>query len=179
MTLERNLPNQYISTLSGCDCLLTAEWKSPNKLTALCPGGAKEGKGDIVVATKSGGIGSCTVQLRVFKESVGPLKEVAAWTQEKYYPRRKTRGGALSPGGAGGMEHEDALGLSVEGNELKLHEEQLQQLFPGKCSDVGAENFDPAYFLLENHHATTFEDLQAGLGYLRRKVGGADNTCKH
>ena len=72
----------------GCDCLMTVEWKSQNKLTALCPGGTSEGKGDIIVATKSGGIGTCTVTLRVFKETVGPLKEVAVWTQEKYFSRR-------------------------------------------------------------------------------------------
>lgn len=48
--------------LCGGDCLLTAEWKSPNKIVALCPGGAKEGKGDIIVATKSGGIGTWYVK---------------------------------------------------------------------------------------------------------------------
>lgn len=57
----------------------------------------------------------------MYKETVGPLKEVAVWTQEKYYTRRKNR--ILSPTG---IEHDDALGLSVEGNELKLPEERLQ-----------------------------------------------------
>lgn len=76
---------------------MTVEWKSPTMITALCPGSTKEGKGDIIIATKSGGLGSCTVQLRVFKESVGPLKEVAVWTQEKYFTRRKNR--ILSPTG--------------------------------------------------------------------------------
>ena len=28
------------------------------------------------------------VQFRVFKETVGPLKESAVWVQEKYHPRR-------------------------------------------------------------------------------------------
>ena len=47
----------------GADCLLTAEWKSPNKIIALCP--AKEGKGDIIIATTSGGLGTCNVQIKV------------------------------------------------------------------------------------------------------------------
>ncbi len=162
--------------IHGFDCLLTTEWKSPNKLTALCPGAAKEGSGDIVVATRSGGLGSCTVRLRVFKEPIGPLKEVACWTQEKFFTRRKNRAFSASGGGGAGLDQEDALGLSVEGNELKLPEERLRQAFPGMCGDVGAENFEPAYYLLENHHGTTFEDLKAGLLYLRRKVDGENKS---
>ena len=83
------------------------------------------------------------------------MKEVAVWTQEKYFTRRKNR--VFSPAG---LEHEDALGLSVEGAQVKPPEEQLLRQFPGKSSDIGADNFDPAYFLLENHSGTTFEDLQ-------------------
>ena len=83
--------------------------------------------------------------------------QVAAWTQEKYYTRRKNR--VFSP--AGGLDQgDDALGLSVEGAQVKPPEEQLQQMFPGLSGDIGAENFDPSYFLLENHSGTTFEDLQ-------------------
>jgi exocyst complex component 2 len=36
--------------------------------------------------------------------------------------------------------------------------------------DLSHEAFSPAWFLLENHHGTSFEDLKAGLSYLRRKV---------
>ena len=49
---------------SGADCLLTCEWKSANKIIALCP--AREGTGDIIVATASGGMGSCNVQVDSF-----------------------------------------------------------------------------------------------------------------
>lgn len=48
--------------ICGVDVLLTSEWVSPNKIlarTLLC-----RTKGDIVVLTKSGGIGSSTVQFR-------------------------------------------------------------------------------------------------------------------
>ncbi len=125
---------------------------------SLCPGGAKEGGGDIVVATTSGGLGSCTVRLRIFRESAGPLKEVAAWTQEKFYLRggggggAGKRGGGFSPSGGAGLEHDDALGLSVEGGGNRMPEEKLRSMFPGKSGDIAADNFDPAYFLLENHH---------------------------
>ena len=72
--------------INGSDCLLISEWKTDKKIIALAP--AKEGKGDIIIATTSGGIGTCAVQFRVFKENVGPLKESAVWVNEKYHPRR-------------------------------------------------------------------------------------------
>ena len=67
------------------------------------------------------------------------MKEVAVWTQEKYFARRKNR--AFSPTGPMGTEHDDALGLSVEGPEVKMPEERLLAMYPGKSSDIGAENF--------------------------------------
>ena len=39
-----------------------------------------------------------------------------------------------------------------------------------RSGDLSQENFSPAWFLLENHHGTSFEDLKAGRKYLRRKV---------
>ena len=72
--------------INGCDCLLISEWKTDRKIIAMAP--AKEGKGDIIVATNSGGIGTCIVQFRIFRENVGPLKESAVWMNEKYHPRR-------------------------------------------------------------------------------------------
>lgn len=48
--------------ICGINCSLTLEWVSPNKIlarTLLC-----KTKGDIVIVTKSGGIGSSTVQFR-------------------------------------------------------------------------------------------------------------------
>ena len=53
----------------GSDCMMTAQWISANKIIALCP--AKEGKGDIFIATKSGGLGTCNVSLRIYKETIG------------------------------------------------------------------------------------------------------------
>lgn len=155
--------------INGADCLLIAEWKSSSKILALAP--AREGRGDIIIATKSGGVGTCSVQFKVFKENVGPLKESAVWVNEKYHPRRR-KGGATP--GAGG-ESEDPLGLDVEG-EAGFPEDQLQEMFPEATGDISSERFDPAYFLLDHHHNTTFDDLKAGLEHLRRKVSGQNKN---
>ena len=51
------------------DCLLSAEWKSPNKIVART--GQAKGKGDIIVVTRTGGVGNCTVQFRGYFVQIG------------------------------------------------------------------------------------------------------------
>lgn len=65
---------------------------------------------------------------------------------------------------------DDPLGLSVEGNDLKVLDEDLEEMFPGCSGDLTSTKFSPEWFLLENHLSTSFEDLRAGLACLRRKV---------
>ena len=36
-------------------------------------------------------------------------------------------------------------------------------MFPEGSGEIGSERFDPAFFLLQNHQATTFDDLKAHL----------------
>ncbi|KAK7073978.1 Exocyst complex component 2, partial [Halocaridina rubra] len=49
-------------------------------------------------------------------------------------------------------------------------EEDLEEMFSGCSGDLSSPKFSPEWFLLENHPATSFEDLRAGLSCLRRKV---------
>ena len=48
---------------------MTAEWKSPNKIIART--GQAKGKGDIIVVTRSGGVGTCTVVFRGYYIQTG------------------------------------------------------------------------------------------------------------
>lgn len=151
-------------TICGADCLLSAEWKSPNKIIARS--GSSKGKGDIIVTTVSGGIGSSTVQFRAYHETIGPMKESAVWIEES--PMQSLAWGrrSLAPTK---YTQEDPLGLSIEGNVKKVTED-LRDIFPDASGDLSQESFSPGWFLLEHHHTTTFDDLKAGLSYLRRKV---------
>ncbi|XP_055375734.1 exocyst complex component 2 isoform X2 [Condylostylus longicornis] len=151
-------------TICGTDCLLSAEWKSSNKIIART--GFAKGKGDIIVTTVSGGVGTSTVQFRAYHETIGPLKESAVWIEES--PMQSLTWGrrTLAPSG---YTQDDPLGLSIEGNEKKFPED-LREIFPDCNGDLSQENFSPGWFLLENHHGTSFEDLKAGLAYLKRKV---------
>ncbi|KAJ3639449.1 hypothetical protein Zmor_002810 [Zophobas morio] len=153
-------------TICGFDCLLSAEWKSPNKIIAIS--GPVKGKGEVIVATRLGGIGTCNVTFKGYHETIGPMKESAVWVEETT-PLFVWGRHSLSPSS---YQQEDPLGLSVEGNDKKFPEEDLMSYFPEKSGDIAANNFSAGWFLLENHHATSFNDLQAGLLHLRRKVEG-------
>ena len=47
-------------TICGVNCLMSAEWKSASKVVART--GQGDGKGDVILKTKTGGVGTCTVQ---------------------------------------------------------------------------------------------------------------------
>lgn len=118
------------------------------------------------MTTSSGGLGTSTVQFRAYHETVGPLKESAVWVEES--PMQSLAWGrrTLAPTG---YSQEDPLGLSIEGNDKKFPDD-LRDLFPEGSGDLSQENFSPGWFLLENHLATSFDDLKAGLMFLKRKV---------
>ena len=68
-----------------------------------------KGRGDIIILTKSGGIGSCTVQFRGYHETTGPLKESAVWVDESHLVGLGRRSLISTT-----FQQEDPLGLSVE-----------------------------------------------------------------
>lgn len=150
-----------------CDCTLSTEWKSSNKIIARS--GPEKGKGNIIVTTKQGGTGTCTVQFRAYHETIGPTKESAVWVEEAFMHTLSWCRRSLSPTN---YQQDDPLGLSVEGNDSKIPEDDLNELFPKSSGDLASKNFNPGWFLLEHHHNTNFDDLKAGLSYLRRRVDG-------
>ena len=178
-TSPQDLVDVYIL---GVDCLLTAEWKSSSKMTVLCPAAPKEHKGKIIVSTKSGGEGACNVQFRFYKELISGLKQVAGWQPEKFYIQKRTH--AYSQ--INRVDYEDALGISTGetinvadtdvSEKLDSNDQQLQEAFENKSSDLRSPNFDPDLFLLTNHSRTEFADLKHGVSYLRRKVAGENEN---
>ncbi|XP_042861226.1 exocyst complex component 2-like [Penaeus japonicus] len=162
-----NRPEDLIGlTICGVDCLMTAEWKTSNKIIARNVAG--NGKGDIIVTTVQGARGTSTVQFKGYQETMGLLKESAVWVDETIFLNMAFgRKRPMSPTSA---LQEDPLGLSVEGNDRKVLNEDLEEMFPGCSGDLSSTKFNPEWFLLENHYSTSYDDLRAGLAYLRRKV---------
>lgn len=153
--------------ICGCDCLLSAEWMSKNKIVARS--GPCKGRGDIIVTTRSGGEGTSTVQFRGYHESIGPVKESAVWVEEAAPPSLPWGRRPMSPTT---YTPPDPLGLSTEGDECKFPEEELHELFPDGSGKLSDDNFQPGWYLLEHHSNTSYEDLKAGMVFLQRKVEG-------
>ncbi|XP_076112322.1 exocyst complex component 2-like isoform X2 [Mytilus galloprovincialis] len=153
--------------ICGVDCLLAADWKSPSKIIARS--GPGKGKGDIIVITKSGGQGTCTVGFKGYYVQIGPLQESAIWIDESQSVSSNLRHGRPSSP-LFSKDDEDPLGISDEGNQAKFSEEDLLELFPEASGNMSIENFSSSWYLLENHHSTSFDDLRAGLAHMKRKA---------
>ncbi|XP_048254965.1 exocyst complex component 2-like [Haliotis rufescens] len=161
-------PKDFIALrICGMDCILSAEWKTSSKIIART--GPGKGKGDVIVVTRSGGIGSCTVGFRGYFLQTGPLQETALWTDESQtVPSNLRHGRASSP--LTDREEDDPLGISDEGERNKINEEELLEMFPEASGNISLENFTPEWYLLENHQNASFEDLKAGLAHMQRKA---------
>ena len=106
-------------------------------------------------------------QLRAFKESLGPLKEVAYWAPEKFHVRRKNRNFAQSSG-----LHDDPLGLSVERSDVKISDAELREFFgEDKTSEIGSENFDPGELkrISDQPLPTTLTSLTKSIVFILKK----------
>lgn len=150
-------------TICGIECLTYAEWHSPSKIVARCGAVRVPQYGDVIVTTKSGGRGSCTVQFKVLVRCIGLTDESAVWVDESWFGKnRPTSPSQLYP--------DDPLRLSDESSVERFPVDELQELFPEGSGDILSQNFEPTWYLLENHHGARFDDLKTGLAFLRRKV---------
>ncbi|XP_055328826.1 exocyst complex component 2-like [Paramacrobiotus metropolitanus] len=157
-------PNDLISVLiCGAECVFQAEWQSPSKI--LCRSGNGQGIGDVVITTKSGGRGTSTVQFRGYVDSIGPTKESAVWIDESRFADGRAGNQPQSPVGL--AEGQDPLALSDEQTKEIFKEEQLLEMFPEGSGNITQENFNSAWFLLENHGGATLEDLKHGLRHMQ------------
>ncbi|CAF92191.1 unnamed protein product, partial [Tetraodon nigroviridis] len=85
-------------SICGHNCVLTAEWMSASKIVCRV-GPAKDDKGEIIVTTKSGGLGTSTVSFKLLRpERIGILDQSAVWVDEmNYYDMRTNRNKGISP----------------------------------------------------------------------------------
>ncbi|XP_014664273.1 PREDICTED: exocyst complex component 2-like isoform X2 [Priapulus caudatus] len=149
--------------ICGVECVMTMEWMSSSKLVART--GPCKGVGDVIILTKSGGIGTCTVKFRGFFVQTGPLQESAVWVDEsRLFDKQKSRR-VQSPI----VSQEDPLGLSDEATHKKISEHELVELFPEGSGNLNSDDFVAQWFLVENHQGSSFDDLKAGLTHMQRR----------
>ncbi|KAM8901623.1 exocyst complex component 2 isoform 1-T2 [Lycaon pictus] len=153
-------------TICGHNCLLTAEWMSASKIVCRV-GQAKNDKGDIIVTTKSGGRGTSTVSFKLLKpEKIGLLDQSAVWVDEmNYYDMRTDRNKGIPP-----LSLRPANPLGIEIEKSKFPQKDLEMLFPGMSADFTSENFSAAWYLIENHSSTSFEQLKMAVTNLKRQA---------
>uniref|UniRef100_A0A674NW20 Exocyst complex component 2 n=1 Tax=Takifugu rubripes TaxID=31033 RepID=A0A674NW20_TAKRU len=134
-------------SICGHNCLLTAEWMSASKIVCRV-GPAKDDKGEIIVTTKSGGLGTSTVSFRLLKpERIGILDQSAVWVDEmNYYDMRTNRNKGISP-----LSLRPSNPLGIELDKGKIPQKDMELIFPRMSGDFTSENFSATWYLIENH----------------------------
>jgi len=155
-------------TICGANCLLSADYKSASKIIART-GQSQPGKGDVIVSTRSGGVGSCTVQFKSVMVVPDPLKESAVWLEEVDPEELRARSGSTRPVSPQINTSQDPLGTGVDVFGYKFTEEQLEEFYPEGSGNILSENFHPGWFLLEKHSDTEFFTLRGGLKYFKHE----------
>ncbi|KRZ74784.1 Exocyst complex component 2 [Trichinella papuae] len=151
-------------TVCNADCMQSLKWESSHKIITRVSH-CKAGTGEIIVTTKSGGRGSCTVQFRIFHALIGPLQPTAVWVDESRMIETFRR----DPKEAAAIVDDCPLGFSIETNVTPLYH-WSSELFPESSSNMRLENFHPVRYLVENCRIVSFENLKAGLEYMRSQV---------
>ncbi|CAF0934712.1 unnamed protein product [Didymodactylos carnosus] len=159
--------------ICGDDCRSSAIWINSKKITAYT--GSGQGKGDVIVTTRSGGVGSCNVGFYGRVEQAGPLQEVAVWIQEdavNLFGLNASKAPAILPGSG------DSTGAAAD-NVNVTPAEELYDMFPNSSTDITQSNFNPYYYLLAHKSNATFDELRKNLEHLKVKQShneGASTT---
>ncbi|KAL4631005.1 exocyst complex component 2 [Arapaima gigas] len=153
-------------SICGHNCLLTAQWMSASKIVCRV-GPAKDDKGEIIVTTKSGGKGTSTVSFKLLKtEKIGILDQSAVWVDEmNYYDMRTDKNKGISP-----LSLRPANPLGIEIDKGKVPQVDLESMFPRMSGDITSENFSATWYLIENHSATSFDQLRVAVSNLRKQA---------
>ncbi|CAJ1061199.1 exocyst complex component 2 isoform X1 [Xyrichtys novacula] len=153
-------------SICGHNCLLTAEWMSASKIVCRV-GPAKDDKGEIIVTTKSGGLGTSTVSFKLIRpERIGILDQSAVWVDEmNYYDMRTDRNKGISP-----LSLRPSNPLGIEIDKGKFPPKDLELTFPGMSGDFTSENFSATWYLIENHAGSSFEHLKFAAGNLKKQA---------
>lgn len=153
-------------SICGHNCLLTAEWMSASKIVCRV-GPAKDDKGEIIVTTKSGGLGTSTVSFKLLRpDRIGILDQSAVWVDEmNYYDMRTDRNKGISPLS---LRPSNPLGIDID--KGKIPQKDLELTFPGMSGDFTSENFSATWYLIDNHAGSSFEQLKMAASILKKQA---------
>ncbi|EDV25447.1 uncharacterized protein TRIADDRAFT_55542 [Trichoplax adhaerens] len=138
----------------GFDCILNATYMSQSKI--VCKTGFGLGNGEVIVTTKSGGEGTCTVTFLAYApDRIDPMTPFPMWIPEDTSDDEiATTGVKRKP-----IAFNDPLGLPVAA-ESDIPKDELEAYYSSCDSEISSEKFHPIRFLLEKHCNATFDDLK-------------------
>ncbi|KAK2834990.1 hypothetical protein Q5P01_015474 [Channa striata] len=130
-------------------------------------GPARDDKGEIIVTTKSGGLGTSTVSFKLLRpERIGIMDQSAVWVDEmNYYDMRTDRNKGISP-----LSLRPSNPLGIDTDKGKIPQKDLELIFPGMSGDFTSENFSATWYLIENHAGSSFEQLRIAASNLKKQA---------
>ena len=156
-------------SICGQDCLIYSEWITPSKI--LTRSQRCKGIGDVIVTTRSGGLGTCTVQFRGFEEVITLTKESAVWVNEDDIMSVASTTTRHRTASTPSLMLPDPLGLQGNHDEEEEDETGTSVASSTTSSLITSDQFCPALFLLTKHRKATFKELKAGLQHLKKSCG--------
>ncbi|KAM7543045.1 hypothetical protein Aperf_G00000010691 [Anoplocephala perfoliata] len=164
--------------VGGIDVSPSARWFSSRKLSVITPLGT--GELEIVVVTKSGGIGTSELTYsQHVDQKIGPQEQVSYWPEDE-----RRRCPAIIERGSGGPRQEgggDVVDASLAATGLPaaelarlgipLSDTALMKIYPHTGSALLSEpDFDPMLFLLKYYKNASFEDLVIARNNFARSI---------
>nr|CDS25580.1 exocyst complex component 2 [Hymenolepis microstoma] len=153
--------------VGGIDVSPSARWFSSRKLSVITPLGT--GELEIVVVTKSGGLGTSELTYsQHLQQKIGPQEQVSYWPEDerRRCPAIIERGSGIAKQKGGGDVVDSSLAATgLPASEIArlgipLSDTALMKIYPHIGSVLLSEpDFDPMLFLLKYYKSASFEDL--------------------
>ncbi|CDS37200.1 exocyst complex component 2 [Echinococcus multilocularis] len=172
--------------VGGIDVSPSARWFSSRKLSVITPLGT--GELEIVVVTRSGGIGTSELTYtQNVGQKVGPQEQVSYWPEDerRRCPAIIERGSGTRQEGGGDVVDASLAATGLPAAELArlgipLSDTALMKIYPCSGSVLLSEpDFDPLLFLLKYYKNASFEDLVMARNNFSRSIaasGGHDSS---
>ncbi|VUZ54898.1 unnamed protein product, partial [Hymenolepis diminuta] len=164
--------------VGGIDVSPSARWFSSRKLSVITPLGI--GELEIVVVTKSGGIGTSELTyIQHVDQKIGPQEQVSYWPEDerRRCPAIIERGsGVAKQEGGGDVVDASLAATGLPPAELArlgipLSDTALMKIYPHTGNVLLSEpDFDPMLFLLKYYKNASFEDLVMARNNFSRSI---------
>ncbi|KAI0985812.1 hypothetical protein GJ496_010363 [Pomphorhynchus laevis] len=159
--------------ICGYECVSSLEYMSSSKIAVRT--GRSIGRGDIVIETKSAGIGSSLVEYTGKLDKVGPLQEVAYWAEEDI----PAVVGVIGRAQTAGTLSQDLLGMQ---DSIIRRQSFLDLEADNESIDVTKPTFSPSLYLTKTKAGISFDDFCKGLNFLKstdQNIHNSTNLIKN